>query len=320
MIQQILILIAGLLLIIVGAELLVKGASGIARKAGISEFVIGLTIVAIGTSAPEMVVSLVGAFEGKSDIAAGNAIGSNIFNELVILGIVALILPVTVTKSNRKLDLPWYLAITVAVAAASKACTLFGIGSEDIVSRGMAVVMLVVFAYYIFTSFKVSNDAAMHLDISVRTEGKYWIYSMQTVFGLGILVAGGQLFVDSATEIALIAGLSEKFIAVTILAFGTSLPELATSVVAAFQKKSQLALGNILGSNIFNMLIVMGFSSLVSPIHMANISLVDYGSLILGGIVLCKVFFVKDSRITWSSGLMLLLIYAAYLVYLFRNL
>lgn len=324
MLQPLLILFAGLALIFIGAELLVKGASGIARKAGISEFIIGLTIVAIGTSAPEMVVSLVGAFEGNSDVAAGNALGSNIFNGLVILGTVALILPISVTKTNRNYDLPWYLGITVCVAITSKAWTLFGIGSEDIITRWMGMVMLAVFAYYIFTTYKksASADAALSEDSPSPDGGKYWVYSLLSLAGLGMLIFGGQLFVDSATEVAHIAGLSDKFIAITVLAFGTSLPELATSIIAALQKKSQLALGNILGSNIFNMLLIMGTSSLVSPIHMTNISLVDYGVLILGGIILCKVLFGKaeTAKLGRLEGFLLIAMYAAYMVYLFNNL
>ncbi|MBQ9185583.1 MAG: calcium/sodium antiporter [Bacteroidales bacterium] len=324
MFQQILILLAGLALIIIGAEFLVKGASGIARKAGISEFIIGLTIVAIGTSAPEMVVSLVGAFEGNSDVAAGNVLGSNIFNELVILGAVAIILPITVTKANRSYDLPWYLAITIVVALASKAFTLFGIGSEDIITRWMGALMLAIFAYYIYNSYKKSAKADASTEDSPTTtdNGKYLVYILLSLGGLGMLVFGGQLFVDSATEVAHIAGLSDKFIAITVLAFGTSFPELATSIVAAFQKKGQLALGNILGSNIFNMLLIMGTSALVTPVHMGNITLVDYGVLILGGIILCKVLFGGKfgSRIGRLEGFLLVGIYAAYMVYLFNNL
>ena len=322
MLQLLLILLAGLALIIIGAEFLVQGASGIARKAGISEFIIGLTIVAIGTSAPEMVVSLVGAFEGNSDVAAGNVLGSNIFNGLVILGAVALILPVSVTKANRSFDLPWYFAITAVIALASKAFTLFGIGSEDIINRWMGAVMLAVFAYYIFASYRKSSAAATGGDSPSPDGGKYWVYILLSTVGIGMLVGGGRIFVDSATEIAHIAGLSDKFIAITVLAFGTSLPELATSVVAAFQKKGQLALGNILGSNIFNLLLVMGTSAVVTPIHMSNISLIDFGALMLGCLILCKVLIGKTNQrqLGRLEGFLLIGIYAAYMEYLFNNL
>ena len=256
MFTQILIVLAGLVMIITGAEFLVKGASGIARKAGISEFIIGLSIVAIGTSAPEMVVSLIGAFEGNSDVSAGNVLGSNIFNGLLILGTTALLMPISISKANKRFDIPWYFAFTLGVFLATKAYTLFGIGSEDILSRVGGVLLLILFTAYIFLTYRKnakSEDEAIQED-----KGKTWVYILLTFSGIGLLIYGGQVFVDGSTALARLAGLSDKFIAVTILAMGTSLPEFATSIVATMQKKGQLALGNILGSNIFNLLLVLG--------------------------------------------------------------
>lgn len=313
-----LLLLAGFALVTLGAEGLVEGASGIARKLGISEFVIGLTIVAIGTSAPEMVVSVIGAVEGNSDVCAGNVLGSNIFNSLMVLGITAIAFPVIITKANKKVDLPVYFGFSLLVFLFAKSDTLFGIGSGSI-TRPMGIIMLVLFATYIFFSFK--NQKAPEQEAgSDKKEWKTWIYILLSVLGLGGLVFGGRLFVDSAVSIAKQAGLSDKFIAVTILAIGTSLPEFATNIVAIIKKKSQLALGNILGSNIFNMLLVLGTASTITPISFERMSLIDFGAILLGALVIWSPAFSGRMRISRIEGSCLLLLEAGYLVYIFVNL
>lgn len=318
MFVDILLLLAGFALVTLGAEGLVEGASGIARKLGISEFVIGLTIVAIGTSAPEMVVSVIGAVEGNSDVCAGNVLGSNIFNSLMVLGITAVAFPVIITKANKKVDLPVYFGFSLLVFLFAKSDTLFGIGSGSI-TRPMGIIMLVLFATYIFFSFK--NQKAPEQEAgSDKKEWKTWIYILLSVLGLGGLVFGGRLFVDSAVSIAKQAGLSDKFIAVTILAIGTSLPEFATNIVAIIKKKSQLALGNILGSNIFNMLLVLGTASTITPISFERMSLIDFGAILLGALVIWSPAFSGRMRISRVEGSCLLLLEAGYLVYIFVNL
>lgn len=318
MFVDILLLLAGFALVTLGAEGLVEGASGIARKLGISEFVIGLTIVAIGTSAPEMVVSVIGAVEGNSDVCAGNVLGSNIFNSLMVLGITAMAFPVIITKANKKVDLPVYFGFSLLVFLFAKSDTLFGIGSGSI-SRPMGIILLVLFATYIFFSFK--NQKASEQEAgSDKKEWKTWIYILLSVLGLGGLVFGGRLFVDSAVSIAKQAGLSDKFIAVTILAIGTSLPEFATNIVAIIKKKSQLALGNILGSNIFNMLLVLGTASTITPISFERMSLIDFGAILLGALVIWSPAFSGRMRISRVEGSCLLLLEAGYLVYIFVNL
>lgn len=318
MFVDILLLLAGFALVTLGAEGLVEGASGIARKLGISEFVIGLTIVAIGTSAPEMVVSVIGAVEGNSDVCAGNVLGSNIFNSLMVLGITAMAFPVIITKANKKVDLPVYFGFSLLVFLFAKCDTLFGIGSGSI-TRPMGIIMLVLFATYIFFSFK--NQKAPEQEAgSDKKEWKTWIYILLSVLGLGGLVFGGRLFVDSAVSIAKQAGLSDKFIAVTILAIGTSLPEFATNIVAIIKKKSQLALGNILGSNIFNMLLVLGTASTITPISFERMSLIDFGAILLGALVIWSPAFSGRMRISRVEGSCLLLLEAGYLVYIFVNL
>lgn len=313
-----LLLLAGFALVTLGAEGLVEGASGIARKLGISEFVIGLTIVAIGTSAPEMVVSVIGAVEGNSDVCAGNVLGSNIFNSLMVLGITAMAFPVIITKANKKVDLPVYFGFSLLVFLFAKSDTLFGIGSGSI-TRPMGIIMLVLFATYIFFSFK-NQKAPEQEAVSDKKEWKTWIYILLSVLGLGGLVFGGRLFVDSAVSIAKQAGLSDKFIAVTILAIGTSLPEFATNIVAIIKKKSQLALGNILGSNIFNMLLVLGTASTITPISFERMSLIDFGAILLGALVIWSPAFSGRMRISRIEGSCLLLLEAGYLVYIFVNL
>lgn len=321
MFQSIAVLIAGLALILLGAETMVKGASGIARKLGISEFVIGLTIVAIGTSAPEMVVSIVGAAEGNSDVSAGNVMGSNIFNGLIILGVMAILKPVSITPTNKTFDIPWYACFTLAVFLVGKANTLFGIGSEDILSRPTGILMLIAFCGYIWLTFRKSGKIQDEDSPVVPDGGKMWLYILMLLFGIVSLIFGGRIFVDSAVDIAHMAGLSDKFIAITVLALGTSLPEFATSIIATIQGKSQLALGNVLGSNIFNIIMVLGCSAVISPVHMTNITLIDFGVLLLGAAVLLyNIIGHGIKKITWRGGLIFVILYAAYMVYLFNNL
>ena len=316
---QLLILIAGLALIVFGADWLVDGASGIARKAGISEFVIGLTIVGFGTSCPELVVSLTGAIAGKSDISAGNVIGSNIFNTLLILGLTAVISPIAITPENRRRDIPMTIAVTLLFILCGMSVSLFGLGEYDGISRIEGALFLALFVFYIYRCFKTGSAPGTN-----ETEGKQLRLGVAfalVIAGLAGLIAGGKLFVNSATEIARMAGVSDKFIAVTILAGGTSLPELATCVVAAAKKKGQLALGNILGSNVFNILLVLGCSAAVHPLHFGHINLVDAGVLMLSAIlVFTSAYTGKKNMIDRFDGSIMLLCEAAYMTWLIINL
>lgn len=311
MIVQILILLAGLCLVVFGADYLVEGSSSVARRFGLSEFVIGLTIVGMGTSAPEMVVSFIGAFEGKSDIAIGNVIGSNIFNTLLILGLTALVLPIAITPLNRRRDIPVNIAVTVLFLAIG-----FITGG---ISRIGGAVLLAVFAVYIYESFKSGNK-----DENSGSDAKpiklHWAILM-IVGGLAALVIGGRLFVDSATKIAQDLGVSDKFIAITILAGGTSMPELATCVMAAVKKKGQLALGNIIGSNLFNILLIMGGSALIHPLSFAAINYVDAGVLVLSSLVLLISCFIgRKNCVDRFDGAFFVLIWAGYMAWLVINL
>ena len=238
MLTQFLILAAGLVLILLGANWLVDGSSSIAKKAGVSEFLIGLTIVGIGTSMPELVVSCTGAFQGSSDIAIGNVIGSNIFNVMLILGVTALICPVTITGTNRKLDMPLNLAVTLVLVLLGMKQSIFGIGSDSI-SRIEGVLMLAVFMLYLYLSFKkgkVSGEDEDDADVKLY---KTPVAVVMILFGLAALVGGGQLFVNSAVELAKMFNVSENFIAITILSGGTSLPGVATCVVPAGENSAR---------------------------------------------------------------------------------
>ena len=315
MLVQWLILIAGLALIVFGAEWLVDGASGMARKAGISEFVIGLTIVGFGTSCPELVVSLTGALAGKSDISAGNVIGSNIFNTLLILGLTAVIAPIAITPQNKRRDIPMTIGVTLIFILCGLSKSLLGIGSYDGVSRIEGIVFLILFIAYIYLCFRTGGE-----EVTEDAQGKQ--RSVAASFGLVVagvagLAIGGHYFVEAAVDIAGKLGMSDKFVAVTILAGGTSLPELATCVVAAAKKKGQLALGNILGSNIFNILLIIGCSAVVHPLQFSGINLVDAGVLMLSALlVFTSAYTGKKNVIDRFDGSLLLLCEAAYMAWL----
>ena len=319
MVLQIFILLAGLLLILFGANWLVDGSSSIAKRFGISEFVIGLTIVGIGTSTPEMVVSFLSSFQGKADMAIGNIVGSNIFNTMMILGVTALIAPLAITKSNLKKDIPLNIIVTLLLIILGMNFTLFGKG-EDQLSRLDGVILLGVFAWYIWSSFR-SDNADPKEDGDGIKEYKTGISVLLIVAGLAGLIIGGRLFVNSATELAKMFGVSDKFIAITVMAAGTSMPELATCVVAALKGRGQLALGNVLGSNISNVLLILGGAALINPLSFSGMTYVDLGAVLLSALfILGSAYLFKKKQLDRFEGAILLLMEAAYMWYLIANL
>lgn len=308
MITDILLLVAGLALVVFGADFLVDGASAVARRFGLSEFVIGLTIVGMGTSAPEMVVSFLGAAKGSAGIALGNVLGSNIFNTLLILGVTSLILPMAISPDNKRRDIPMNIAVTAL---------FIGLGFlMNGISRLGGALLLAVFALYMYKSFRTGSKDDTPLsggekNISIP------LSAVMIAGGLTALVFGGNLFVDNATSIARLLGVSDKFIAVTILAGGTSLPELATCIAAAVKKKGQLALGNIIGSNLFNILLIIGGSALIHPLSFDGINLVDTGALLVSAFVLLSSCHVgKKDTIDRLDGALFVLLWAAYMAWL----
>ena len=319
MVLQIFILLAGLLLILFGANWLVDGSSSIAKRFGISEFVIGLTIVGIGTSTPEMVVSFLSSFQGKADMAIGNIVGSNIFNTMMILGVTALIAPLAITKSNLKKDIPLNIIVTLLLIILGMNFTLFGKG-EDQLSRLDGVILLGVFAWYIWSSFR-SDNADPEEDGDGIKEYKTGISVLLIVAGLAGLIIGGRLFVNSATELAKMFGVSDKFIAITVMAAGTSMPELATCVVAALKGRGQLALGNVLGSNISNILLILGGAALINPLSFSGMTYVDLGAVLLSALfILGSAYLFRKKQLDRFEGVILLLMEAAYMWYLIANL
>lgn len=316
MVLQILLLISGLLLILFGANWLVDGSTSIARKTGISEFVIGITIVGIGTSTPEMVVSYFAAFQGQSEIALGNVIGSNIFNILMILGITTLIKPVTMSRENRLKDIPMNILVTGALLILWLVHSILGIGQNQI-SRLEGLLMLIAFVAYLLMMFRSGNDNTEEENEEIKTFSPAMAVIM-IIGGLACLIGGGRVFVNSATAIAHYLNLSEKFIAITIMAAGTSLPELATCIVAARKGRNQMALGNVIGSNISNILLIVGGAALISPLSLSGISYMDFAVVMISSIVLLiSAYTFQKERIDRIEGMFFILIEIAYMVWLF---
>lgn len=320
MLLSIVLLIVGLALILFGANYLVDGSSSIARRFGLSEFIIGLTIVGIGTSSPEMVISFLSAINGNADMAIGNVVGSNIFNTLLILGITGVIAPIAITRSNIKKDIPLNIAVTLLLIILGLNGTIFGKG-ENVLSRIDGIVLLAIFAWYMWSSFR-SNEQTSTENETEQTKTQSILVSVLFIAGgLAGLVFGGKLFVNAATEIAKSFGVSDKFIAITVLAAGTSMPELATSVVAAAKGKGQLALGNILGSNISNILLILGGSALICPLSFQGMSNVDLGTLVVGALLIMgSAYTFKKKYLDRIEGCIFILIEAAYMWYLIANL
>lgn len=318
MILQILILIAGLLLILLGANYLVDGSSSIAKKFGLSEFIIGLTIVGIGTSTPEMVVSFLSSFQGKADMAIGNIVGSNIFNTMLILGVTAIIAPLTITKSNLRKDIPLNIIVTVLLILLGMNFTIFGIGQNEL-SRLDGAILLGVFAWYLWSSFK-SDEADNDEESQIKVYSGF-ISVVLIIGGLAGLIVGGRLFVNAATELAKAFGVSDKFIAITVMAAGTSMPELATCVVAALKGRGQLALGNILGSNISNILLILGGAALINPLSFSGMSTVDLGAVLICALfILISAYTFKKRQLDRFEGTILIIMEAGYMWYLIAHL
>ena len=319
---QFLILTAGLALILLGANWLVDGSSSIAKKTGMSEFIIGLTIVGIGTSTPEMVVSFISALQGKAEMAIGNIVGSNIFNTLVILGVTALICPLDITKESLKRDLPLNIGVTALLIALGMKGSLFGLGSDSL-TRLDGLVMLTIMVLY-FRLLLRKPKAGIQVAESEQEESTKIFSTGKSVIlilaGLACLVFGGRFFVNAATEIALYYNMSQKFIALTIMAAGTSLPELATSVVAALKGRGQLALGNVLGSNISNILLILGGSALIHPLSFGAMTPVDLGVVLVAAIfLLTSAYTFKSNKLDRFEAVILLLLEAGYMTWLFIN-
>ncbi|MCR5561063.1 MAG: calcium/sodium antiporter [Bacteroidales bacterium] len=322
MIVKLLLLILGLALVVLGADILVDGSSSIARRLGISDFVIGLTVVGFGTSLPELVVSVLGALQGNSDIAIGNVVGSNVFNVLLILAVSALVRPIEVTRTNHRRDIPLTLAVTLLLIFTGMNRSLLGLGAADGLSRLEGGIFVALFAAYLAYSFVKDNpQEAVSSDAAETKRLPGWLAAVMVLGGLAGLVLGGRLFVHSAEAIARMLHVSDKFIAITVLAMGTSLPEFVTSIVALAKRRSQMALGNILGSNVFNILLILGTSALICPMSFASMGWVDMAALALSALmVFSSIYTGQRDRIDRFDGALMLLAFTAYMVWLFIKL
>lgn len=308
------ILIVSLVGIVFGADFLVTGAVSIARKYKVSDFVIGAAIIGVGTSMPEMTVSFLGALNGNADVAIGNVVGSNIFNVFGILGLTAMFFPITFGRENLKFDIPFCVGVSVLV---SLLFFNFFLGTDNCIGRFDGIILLLSFAAFMWISFyrdKKMKPQAIRQEDSEPHVGPMWISVLKVIGGLAVLVFSCDVFVDNAVLIAKSFGVSDSFISLTLIACGTSLPELAASIAAAIKKNTSMALGNIVGSNIFNIALILGLCSQVSPLTSTGIGIVDFMVMIAAALVLF--IFGKDCKISRGEGAFLFICFVAYTWYL----
>ena len=308
-----LILIISLVGIVFGAEFLVAGSVSVARRYKVSDFVIGAAIVGIGTSMPELVVSFVGALKGNADVAIGNVVGSNIFNVLGILGLTAICFPIAIDRKNMTFEIP--LCIAVSVILTLLALNFFN-GTPATIGRVDGIILLLLFVGYMWYSFardkqNTTDEAPVEAKEPILA---LWVALLKIVGGLALLITSCDFFVDNAIVIAKSWGVSDAIISLTLIACGTSLPELAASVAAACKKNTQLALGNIVGSNIFNILLILGLSSQVMPLVSADITIVDYVVMIAAAAF--PLLFGFKGKIGRVGGAVMLLCFVLYTWYL----
>lgn len=319
MLVSILLFILGVTFIILSANFLVDGASSLAKKFNIPPIVIGLTVVSFGTSSPEMVVSLYSAINGNTDIAIGNVIGSNIFNILVIVGISAIIYPLKVLKNTVWKEIPLSLLAALLVLISVSDKIFWGSDTQQI-SRIDGIIFLLFFlAFMIYTISLTRKNKPSSSDPEIKEFG--WVKSiLWVVFGIAGLVLGGKFFVDGASNIAAYFGMSEAVIGLTIVAAGTSMPELATSIVAAMKKNSDIAVGNVVGSNIFNVFFILGLSAVIHPLPLGTISMLDLYVCIGSSVVLfISCFVLRKHSIGRIEGTLYILMYILYTSYLIYN-
>ena len=303
-ILQLLLLTVGFVMLVKGSDWFVDGAAGIAAKFHIPQIIIGLTIVAMGTSAPEAAVSITAAIGGSADITVGNIIGSNILNVLIILGLASAIVPIAVGKSTQKIDAPFMIAISAIFLA---------LGWDGTITRLDGIILLVLFAAYI--GYMIREALRANEEGEEVKDMKVWQLLLATVGGLALVVWGADVAVDAATELATIFGMSERFIGLTVVALGTSLPELFTSVTAARKGNADIAIGNIVGSNIFNILFVVGLSSMIINVPFAPNFRIDMAVAVAASLFMWGASLKQKKLVRWH-GFVMLAGYVAYFLYL----
>ena len=304
---QVVLLIIGIVVVLKGADWLTGGSVGMAQRMGVPQIVIGLTIVAIGTSMPEFFVSLISAINGTPDLAVGNIVGSNIFNALLIVGIAAIVAPITILKTTVKQDVPVALLASVLLMI----MTL-----DQHISRLDAAILFVLFIVFIgFTLRGAKNEQNDNSEDTLKQPMPMGKAILLIIVGLVALIVGSNLFVDNASSLARSLGVSDAVIGLTIVAGGTSLPELATSTVAAYKGNSGIAIGNVLGSNVFNILMILGITGLITPMAITGITMVDL-AVMVASILFIWLFSFTKYRIERWEGIVLVIIFAGYMWWL----
>lgn len=306
---QVLLLIFGIVVVLKSADWLTNGAVGLATKLGISQIVIGLTIVAIGTSMPEFFVSIVSAIKETPDLAVGNIVGSNIFNVLLIVGVAATVAPIAIQRATVRRDIP--IAIVASIM-------LTFMMLDDNISRIDALILFAAFIAFIWITLRNSKNDANEKDASTEKVIPTWKSVLFIIFGLVGLVLGSNIFVDNASSLAHGWGISDAVIGLTIVAGGTSLPELATSAVAARKGDSGIAIGNVLGSNVFNILMILGLTGIISPMHIQNITYIDMAVMVIS-MALFWLFSFTKLRVERWEGCVLIACFLGYITWLVSN-
>ncbi len=309
--------VIGFVILIKGADMLVDGSASIARRLGMSQIMIGLTVVAFGTSLPEMIVNIIASFEGSTDIAIGNILGSNVANILLILGVSAIIYPITIKKNTTYREIPFSLLAAIVLGVLAND-VLIDYAGASILSTSDGIILLAFFTIFMYYVASITKSE----EVSEAVEEEMTLPRSVVFILIGIvgLAVGGKWIVEGAVDISMKVGLSEGFVGLTIVAIGTSLPELATSAMAAMKKKSDIAIGNVVGSNIFNIFWVLGISSIIKPLPFNTTSNEDIGMVILSSVLLFGFLFIgKRQEIQRWQGVMFLIMYGLYMVYLFQR-
>ena len=303
------LIVLGIILVLWGADRMTEGSVALAERFNVSQLTIGLTIVAMGTSLPEFCVSLVSALKGTPDLAVGNIVGSNIFNALLIVGVTAMVTPINITLTTVRKDIPFALVASVL---------LMMMCFDGKISRLNGAILLAMFAIFMVITFKTAGQdpQTQNDDKPAKKPMKLWLCVVFIIAGLGALILGSELFVNGATKVATLLGVSQAVIGLTIVAGGTSLPELATSVVAARKGNSGIAIGNVLGSNVFNILFILGVTGVISPMHMQGITMMDLSVMVTAMIMLWLFSYTKLTLERWEGAVLTatFLIYMGYLL------
>lgn len=308
-VMDILLIIIGAVLVLWGADRLTEGASALARRMNIPQIVIGLTVVAMGTSMPEFFVSLMSALKGTSDLAVGNIVGSNTFNSLMIVGMSAAIAPMVISKSTVKKDIPF-------AVAASLTLTLMCLDGG--ISRADSIVLIVFFIVFMAYTLRLARHGKADVEPARPKQVSPWLAAFYVFLGLTCLVYGSNLFVSSATAIARALNVSDAVIGLTIVAGGTSLPELATSMVAALKGRSAIAIGNVIGSNVFNILMILGITGLITPMQIQGIQLLDLLVMIFSMVLVWLFSFTRYTIARWE-GILAVILFVGYIAWLVYN-